>query len=91
MLKLFGHTYPVKSDFDLTDKALICQQRFFLCYTTIDYDSRKTPWSRFFLEKDLLCKNLEVWPIGIEMIIEVVEKELAPGERIRINWFGWGI
>ncbi|NLY11207.1 MAG: TIGR00266 family protein [Firmicutes bacterium] len=86
----FGHTYPGQIlTFDLTDKALICQQRSFLCAsTTIDYDlyfQKRLGVGFFGGEGFIMQKFRGSGLLVIEMDGEVVEKELAPGERIRVS------
>lgn len=86
----FGHTYPGKIlVFDVSARPIVCQQRSFLCATMdVDYGihfQRKLGSGFFGGEGFILQKFTGSGQVIIELDGEYVEKELGPGERIKVE------
>ena len=86
----FGHTYPGQIlVFDIGAKPVICQQRSFLCATMgVDYGiylQKKLGTGVFGGEGFILQKFSGNGQAIIEVDGECVEKELAAGEKIRVE------
>ncbi len=85
----FGHTYPGEIlIFDIAETSLICQQRAFLCATpSVNYDihiQKRFSTGFFGGEGFIMQKFTGRGQVFIEMDGECVEKQLAPGERIKV-------
>lgn len=86
----FGHSFPGKIiEIDVSEKTMICQKRAFLCATEgVDYDIefQKKIGTGFFGGEGFIMQRLSgngtAW---VEMDGEYVVKELAPGEKLRME------
>ncbi len=86
----FGHTYPgVIIPLDMSEGTMLCQRRSFLCATEdVDYDiavQRRLGTGLFGGEGFILQKFSGTGTVFIEIDGECVEKELGPGEKIRVE------
>ena len=86
----FGHTYPGNIiPMDISKGTVICQRRSFLCaYESVNYDIhiQKRLGSGFFGGEGFIMQKLSGQGMAfIEIDGECVIKELAPGERIRVE------
>ncbi len=86
----FGHTYPGNIIvFDIGDMPMVCQQRSFLCATEgVEYDihiQKKFSTGFFGGEGFIMQKFIGKGVAIVEMDGECVEKELAPGEKIKVE------
>lgn len=86
----FGHSFPGKIiEIDVGEKSIICQKRAFLCATEdvdLDIEFQKKLGTGFFGGEGFIMQRLSgkgtAW---IEMDGEYVVKELAPGEKLRLD------
>lgn len=86
----FGHSFPGKIiPIDVSQKAIICQKRAFLCATEgvkFDVEFQRRLGAGFFGGEGFIMQKLSGNGIAfVELDGEYVVKELGPGETIRME------
>ena len=86
----FGHTYPGNIiPVDVTNGPIICQRRAFLCaFETVQYDVffQKRLGAGFFGGEGFIMQKVSgQGTVFLEIDGECIEKELGPGEKIRVE------